>query len=390
MNIHFRKYSALTLLVLLLNCLLSISAKTAGMENTTLIDPYPQPPTPSVEPNIPESLMIYIPLVKRPWSYLPGIIVPPYSFSHYVTDFGASYTYLNSSGCDFGHKVVQLEGTHNFFVLLDFGRAYQFGDGTYGSQLINTYQAKHLYEIQNAIINFASGFYTCSLGDYSNVIIGIGINNSSSFYTGYSHGYAWGAMVAQTNSLITQYQSKVSVVGAANFELGMNGPNPTISWVNGYKYYMDQNGLSQFPLFVVGDAAGCPTLDNNTDCGSEEFPSWSTWDVWYVNYGSDISFPIPEIYSNDWSQAEQWLMLSLYSDEYTAFGPIYISGSFTQKLACQQETNDPSCLYLDNSPEEGYKMLYTVLYSKTPTRNVLDALSFSSDISYIPTPTLIP
>ena len=253
--------------------------------------------------------------------------------------------------------------------------------------MINTLDVKRLSEIKSGVYSYADGFNNCSgIDNSSHVTIGIGINNNSQNYTTYTNGYYWAEMVRQTSLQIVPFQQQVSVIGSANIELGFNDPIPSRSWVNGYKAYMDYYQYAQYPLFVIGDAAGCPTISNNTTCGSVEYPNWTKSDVWYVNYGSEISYPIPEIYSNDWLQAEQWYMLSLYSANDTSAGPMLIAGAFTQNLACQQVPSDPNCPYLDNTAEEGYKMLYTVLRSNNITNGVIDALIYSSDISYIPIP----
>lgn len=368
----------------------NISAESWNSENT--ISPYPSPIVPSHQTSVPESTYkIYLPITKKSWSYLSGIVVPPYSMSKYVTDFGNNYDELYKVGCELGHRAEALSGTQDFLIYLGFGQAYQFSDGEYGADLIHTRIKKRLSEIKEAVTRYANGFYLCSGNDrYSHLTIGIGISNDSPYYTESNHGSAWAEMVTQASNMIYAYSSQVSVVGGANIELGMNGPSESRQWVDGYKNYIVTHGYVQFPLFVIGDAAGCRTINNNTNCGSENYPDWETNDVWYVNFGSGISYPIPEIYTHDWVQAEQWYMLSLYSAGYTPEGPMLISGSFTQYLACQQEINDPDCPLLDNAPDDAYKMLYTILYSDPITRDVIDALIYPSDISYAPTPTPIP
>lgn len=350
-------------------------------------DPYPPPPTPTSGPYFPGSIHLFLPELQKGWTYLSGINVPPYSMSNYVSDFGNNNEYLYDAGCELGTKVEELEGAQDFFVFLGFGQAYQFPNETYGVALVMSMAKKSLSDIKNGVYSYAEGFNNCSGTDNaSHVTIGIGINNNSQNYTNYTHGYYWAEMVRETSLLLSSLQDQVSVIGSANIELNFNGPIPSRYWVNGYKAYMDNYGYPQYPLFVIGNAVGCPTISNNTDCGDVLFPSWTDEDVWYVNYGNDISQPFPMIYSHNWSEAEQWYMLSLYSAEHTSAGPMLFPGSFTQNLACQQTPSDPTCQYLDNTPEEGYKMLYTLLSSNSITDESLEALIYSSDISYIPIP----
>jgi hypothetical protein len=41
--------------------------------------------------------------------------------------------------------------------------------------------------------------------------------------------------------------------------------------------------------------------------------NWTQEDIWYVSWGADPAFPLPEIYATDGVNAWQWQQMSLYS-----------------------------------------------------------------------------
>ena len=45
-------------------------------------DPYPPPPTSTSGPYIPGSYHLFLPYIRKNWTYLSGINVPPYSMSN--------------------------------------------------------------------------------------------------------------------------------------------------------------------------------------------------------------------------------------------------------------------------------------------------------------------
>ena len=110
-------------------------------------------------------------------------------------------------------------------------------------------------------------------------------------------------------------------------------------------------------LYNMGDAAGCPPYG---DCGTEDYEEWTQDNVWYISWGCSSCRSMPEIYSNSGSLAQQWYNISLYS-RLTYGQQIFFNGPTTQYTAFQPRSNDPTCTELDNTPEDGYKQLYTLL-----------------------------
>ena len=83
------------------------------------------------------------------------------------------------------------------------------------------------------------------------------------------------------------------------------------------------------------------------------------------------------IYANNWINAEEWQSLSKYSKQSHGYRIIF-SGTTTQNKACEQRP-DEYCPALDNTPEEGYKQLYTVLNSDPDT---VQSLLWSTDMKW--------
>jgi hypothetical protein len=76
----------------------------------------------------------------------------------------------------------------------------------------------------------------------------------------------------------------------------------------------------------------------------------------------------------EWTQAEQWQQLSLYSFQTHGY-KISFEGTITQSGACATRP----CGTLDNTPDEGFLQLYTVLNSDEYTSQDLE---WSTDIKW--------
>lgn len=337
---------------------------------------YPPPGNGSNEILVGEN-SIFLPSVIKPWQY-GSIDIPNYSISIYVTSFDNGLLY--NAGCAQGDRDKNLAGVQNSKVLIHLGQPW-YDNEDYGVLLHNTYDFKTVNDISQQIIEYAHGYWQCTGSDTtSHVKIAISTSNYSTAYTSYAHGNAWAEMVRSTSILLqqTDYYTQVDVSGGSNMELGFNSPELTREWVEGYDdAAYDPVNEELYRLYNFGDAAGCPPYGS---CGTQEFPDWTQEDIWYISYGCLACYPIPLIYSNDWTQAEQWQQISKYSvDEHGV--KILFQGSTTQYQACQQRW-DPSCSFLDNLPEEVFAQLYTVLNSDPATALQLSQYKWSTDMNW--------
>lgn len=321
--------------------------------------------------------LAYLPVITRPWQYEP-ITPPPYSISYYIKTTSVMY----ALGCEQGQKDLTIPGLQDSIVVLFFGLPWR-QNGVPGVILHDGDTFKSTVQIQDALVEFASGYWTCVGPEQSHIVLAAG-TNSQPPYTNYTQGHDWAEMVFNANQSLnySAYSTKVSIVGAANMELGFNSQIMSRAYVDGYNDFMyDPIFASGFPIFNIGDAQGCYPFMG--DCGSQSYPDWTQEDIWYISYGCEMCKALPMIYHVEVPvgliHAQQWQQISKYSVIHHG-SPIYFSGAFTQYMACQQRPID--CYLLDNTPEDGYKQLYTVLYSDVDTRLSQYFYKWSSDIKW--------
>ena len=231
----------------------------------------------------------------------------------------------------------------------------------FGTRLFITAARVSLNQIALSAEKFGEGYFICTGKDtVSRVKIAIGTNNYE--YEGctncshnYNHGAAFAKMVNSVNAwfLEKSYTSQVSAAGANDLELSWNTYTRTKSWLDGY------DSANQYELYNFGAVPGCPYFASpGAQCGS--YPIlWSKEEVWFVIYGSRPVYPLPEIYSNNGVNAQQWYLMSVYS--YTAHGlAIEFPGLMTQSLSCVNNS-DPECDFLNNTPLDGWTQLQALL-----------------------------
>jgi len=151
----------------------------------------------------------------------------------------------------------------------------------------------------------------------------------------------------------------VQVAGGDDIEPGWSGPQAARHWINGYK------AVTTTPYYNFGGAADCPPIGY---CQGD----WTVEDVWYAAWGSGIARPLPEIYSNTGSNAEQWYRLSLYS--YKAHGErMDFAGAMSQLQSCW-DSHD-RCRGIRNPPNRSWSQLWRALNSDPRTAQPLPYLT---------------
>jgi len=330
---------------------------------------------------------LYLPVVMNMKNqYGPEI----YTTSYYIKSLDPTLMY--NRGCDLGKRDLALPGTQENLVILDFGgpRYFQNASGkmVYGTKLFYPGGRASTDEIAEAVKWYARGYYVCTGEDTTSfVLVGIGTNNYE--YDGcgdycavnFAHGRAWAQMVNAVNQWLTENNmfAQVRAVGANDIELSWNDYTRTRDWLDGY------DSVNEAIMINFGAIPGCPYLAApGATCGSyrcydiNKSCVWTKEQVWYVIWGSKPVYPVPEIYSNNGVNAQQWYLMSVYG--YTAHGyPVEFLGVLTQYQACKDKPGDPTCEYLDNTPLEGWTQLQSLLNGDTRVKH---ELKYSTDIRW--------
>ena len=108
------------------------------------------------------------------------------------------------------------------------------------------------------------------------------------------------------------------------------------------------------------------------DCGTAAHPTWVAEDIYYVSWGAQPAYPLPEIYiyppPGNPIQAKQWYWLSKYSiaNHGSRFA---FAGSFTEHAA------DAST----NTAAQGYSELYNQINADSATSG---SIEWSTDITW--------
>ena len=316
-----------------------------------------------------ESQSIFIPLIQFMPTETPTPTPPPtpttpptpvtpphaplFSTSYYMLTVDS--TTLYNMGCKIGQVDLNLAGSRDSVVILDFGSPKKIGT-EYGADLFWMGPVT-ISQISAAVKNFSAGYYTCVASDRSSrIYIGIGTTNyhtSISNTTDFTnHGVAWARMVNDLNawSKTQGYSGQVLIVGANDVELAWNTPAITKAWSAGY------DTVNQYDWYDYGSLDGCATRSNpnSTICSN----GWTREDAWNITYGTLPVWPLPLIYATNGVNAQQWALLSLYSYNTRGYSFIFM-GEMTQKQACDQYPGQ--CPGLDNTPAQGWNQLYNEL-----------------------------
>jgi hypothetical protein len=302
----------------------------------------------------------------------PITTAPPYTTSYYITE--RDRVGMNTFGCDQGKKDLNLPGTQDSIVILDFfGPKERVGAGgikEYGLSLFD-YDFVPMSEVADYVEQYAKGYYDClgtDTGSHLRIVIG---TNNSTGSVNYANGSAFGQLVNDVASWIINqgYSSQIDVAGGNDMELDYNTPSATKDWVDGYA------STSTRYLYNYGDSGGCKEY-GQTSAPRSCNHGWTQQDIWYISWSSPAAWPLPEIYNTVGSQSRQWQQISLYSYFIPDYPRMVIAGSLTQYQACQQGR---SCVGTDNKPEVGWQMLVDALMGDSRTSQ---ELQWSTDIKW--------
>lgn len=246
-------------------------------------------------------------------------------------------------------------------------------------------------QIAAAAQEFGRGYWVGTTSDTtSQITLAIGTSNNDFDNEGevtFAHGSAWAGMVNNVQTWLTDngYAGQVKAAGASDMELGWNSPTATNAWVDGY------DSINDRLLYNFGDAEGCPQSGDGSvsqPC-NHRYPSyvptprpyqWTQADVWHISWEAAPARPLPQIYANSGAGAKQWYQIALYS-YVSRSRKMLFDGPLTQHRACVKTNyGDPVCNGADNTPDQGWTLLYNALNAGNDPRTAQD-LRWSTEIS---------
>jgi hypothetical protein len=260
-------------------------------------------------------------------------------------------------------------------IVLDFGQP-DASEGEWGTFTFGSVFAS-IAEIESAIQAYVAGVADCVLlPPNGRLKIAVGTSNFGNEHWGtpehYVHGAHWADMIDRLVGYVQSrgYDSFVSVVGANDIEAATDWspPDKTRAWVQGYA----DAGTHAF--YNYGDAGGCGTSPGSG--GGACSNGWTQDDLWWVSWGAQPAFALPEIYLNDGTHAAQWQSISL-TGALNHSRRILFSGVMTQFRACQTEGCFPD---VDNTYDVAWRQLLYALNSDSRT-NVED-IDYTTDIGW--------
>lgn len=280
-----------------------------------------------------------------------GMAPSPATTSRYMSTTDSGVTY--NEGCAQGAAKESGE------LILEFGKPWF--DGTNYGTIAFDGSFHSTNDIENAVLGFANGYWNCS-GPQPFAAILIGTSNcyldqnchyaGEPDYTNFAHGQAWDKLVSDTYNIISAegWNKQESIHGASDMELDWNYASTTEDWAHGFS----SNCCGTY--YDIGDAAGCPPL-GSCDNG------WTQEDLYQVTWGIAAAYAIPEVYTTNGSQANEWYRNSLYG--YTAHGfRVPYFASLTQWNALRRCT-------CTNTPDAGNSQLNRSLNADTNTKQTV-------------------
>ncbi len=304
---------------------------------------------------------------------------PKWTPSRYMDP--VSTTTLYNLGYDLGVAVYNHNRPQDAVVVLDYGAQSVNSSGQWGAISIHSGAFHTMAQLRAAVEAFGRGYYYGTGSDTTaQLTVELGTNNSGRVSgTG---GQVWANAVDAINSYFASgpsgfpYSRQVTAAGANDFEPGFCKYNPCPDQARTWANYFSAYGNWWYDNY--GSCDGCPPV------GSVNY-DWTVSDIYYVSYGADAAFPLPEIYANNGVNAAKWERISEWGLSNGRYGAMNFDGSMTQSGACGQVGCNSE---LDNGPDQGWTQLWNALNYRAdydghvPPTGVHDGLEWSTDIRY--------
>ncbi|MCJ7512735.1 MAG: hypothetical protein MUO23_07160, partial [Anaerolineales bacterium] len=318
----------------------------------------------------------------------------------FVSKFGRPWTrslYVNVRSEDSLFEVGQDFGRlgTDGIVILDFGAPSWSGprqSRLYGASLWTaftpTYSPSATVDIDRLVKAFINGWWIGyvlhgrDLAPDARLTVAVGTTNCCTVNEDgmpREHGAAWAEMVSRLRSFTNEMRySRVGIASALDAQLAWNDGKSTNDWIDAYDRWFGENGVAPVTLFDFGSCEGCHKCvyangTVNPDCA---LGNWTIEQAWSKCRGTVYTFPIPEIYTQDGSNALQWSVLSRYAVEHAIRpGAIIFRGLLTecQSSVCPGPKGNP--------PDEGWWQLSSAL-GADPATSVSD-IRWLTDIDWL-------
>lgn len=279
---------------------------------------------------------------------------PIFSYSRYADSTNPTSAY--NAGWNDGYYRYTQQGPTFGVGILAFGAPW-YENGVWGTRLPGTRSFRAISQIEQAVKQYARGFYDGTPSPYVDlrkIRIAVGTSNDGLADPNllYQHGQLWGYMVNRIGQWVRDsgYGTQITVVAANDVELEWSPYSEVLEWIRGYR------SVARHIFYDFGDAAGCypaqPGWSAPWMCGH----NWTRDQVFAKAYGAGNVYPIPQIYYQPplAPQAGQWQKISLYS-RLTYNRPVIFAGSLTENMACRQR---PGCVTPWNTPSQGWNQLW--------------------------------
>ena len=268
---------------------------------------------------------------------------------------------LNTMGCNAG------QSGRAGFIALFWGRP-TLQNTQYGTVQLDTEVFLSTSKIESLVKEWIEGFWRCKTAS-SKIELSIATSSDQiDVFPGSisNHGREWGLLVERLQIYAKPYIARLTISGGVNAELDFAKPLSSHAWIDAY------SAASTMPLYVVGDCASCPTKQQTFLIPNN---GWSVEDIWYLVW-SGRSFPFPQIYTTDGTNARQWQYIADWARRFKS-SDVDFMGVLTQDDACA--TNGP-CPTTRNTPEDAWTQLWTELNSYDST--VQPTIKWLSDVSW--------
>lgn len=332
---------------------------------------------------------LYLPYVSVYPTPTPTPPLPGYDSTSYYVQTASSQDAYNM-GCLLGQIDLNLPGAQDRLVILDFGQPW-YENNAYGTIIfriggVGDFTFASMDTITAMAKGWASGYWSCTGSDKaSHLTLGIGTSNYlradiANTTHAYQHGRLWAQMVLSVNSWLAEqgYAAQVYAAGANDMELSWATPALTRAWVDGFNAY--DNGSAIY--YNYGACEGCPQSYYSSYDQWVGYNGWTPADLWYISWGVQPAWVVPEIYLSTGANARQWQTLSKYAAVKKGLR-IDFSGVLTQYGACQQRggcVNEETGIDTMNTSQEGLNQLWTYTYNDIDTR--MKGIRWATDIRY--------
>ncbi|MFL5962438.1 MAG: hypothetical protein ACJ757_06045 [Gaiellaceae bacterium] len=304
---------------------------------------------------------------------------PQWTSSRYMDPVSTDTLY--NEGYNLGVAVANGSKPQDAVVVLDYGGQTE-REGVWGAISVHSGVFHPNADLRFAVEAFGQGYYYGTDGNTTaQLTVALGTNNSATVSA--AGADAWATTINKINEWFAAgpsgfpYSEQVTAIGADDIEPGFCSSS---TCVTSARSWADAFGVTATTWYDnYGSCDACPPAGSG-------YGSWSQDDIYYVSWGADAAWPLPEIYQTNGVGAAQWERVSEWGLNNGRYGAMAFEGAMTQHQACAQVGCSGSAL--DNTPEQGWTQLWNALNTRAdydgrvPPAGVNDTPTASTDIAW--------